>query len=70
MEGMHNIEHVTILPNFPIVIEISLVATEYTASEDEGEVEVCSEISDGSLERTVIVDFSTVPQTAQGINLI
>ena len=48
------------------VVVISLVATNNTVVEDVGEVEVCTEISQGSLQRNAIVTITTMPGSAQG----
>lgn len=48
-------------------VVISLAALNYTVSEEEGEVEVCVSITEGSLERKATVEFATTNDTAGGI---
>lgn len=47
-------------------VAINLAAANYTVVENEGEVEVCVVVSEGSLQRNAIVTFSTTPGSAEG----
>lgn len=54
------------LGNFSSGVTIGIVSSNYTVLESDGEVEVCVQLSLGSLEREAIVSLSTADSSAVG----
>ena len=45
-------------------VEIGLQQTTYTISEDDGTVTICAHVATGELEREVVVNLTTIDNTA------
>ena len=54
--------------HYPPGVVINFELPQYTAMESEGEVTVCARIAEGTLERDIVVQFTTENSTALGEN--
>ena len=65
MYSILKINHfILMIHSLSTAVEIGLQQTTYTISEDDGTLTICAQITTGELERQVVVNFTTIDNTA------